>query len=120
MTVVVFIVTLTVAGPAFPIIIIALVPFRLLAMNRIWSKEVLRYVDRWACREGTPEDVEDERRASLGSCRRAGAEGQLEMEEAGRGENGRDVEKGEQGVSGHSSGVEVDEGGAGGRSSERR
>jgi len=56
MTVVIFIVTLTVAGPAFPLIIIALVPFRLLAMNRIWSKEVLRYVDRWACRDGCPED----------------------------------------------------------------
>lgn len=56
MTVVVFIVTLTVAGPAFPVIIIALVPFRLLAMDRIWSRDVLRYVDRWACREGRPED----------------------------------------------------------------
>lgn len=56
MAVVVFIVTLTVAGPAFPVIIIALVPFRLLVMNRIWSKDVLRYVDRWACRDGTPED----------------------------------------------------------------
>lgn len=55
-TVVVFIVTRTVAGPAFPVIIIALVPFRLLLMNKIWSRETLRHVDRWACREGTPED----------------------------------------------------------------
>lgn len=54
-TVVVFIVTLTVAGPAFPIIIIALVPIRLLIMNRVWNREVLRYVDAWACRDGTPE-----------------------------------------------------------------
>lgn len=64
MTVVVFIVTLTIAAPAFPLIIVALVPFRLLAMNRIWPREVLRHVDRWACRDGTPEDEEDERRAS--------------------------------------------------------
>ncbi|QIX01017.1 hypothetical protein AMS68_006534 [Peltaster fructicola] len=56
MAVVVFIVTLTVAGPAFPVIIIALVPFRLLVMNRIWPRPVLRYVDKWACRDGRPED----------------------------------------------------------------
>lgn len=56
MAVVIFIVTLTVAGPAFPLIIAALVPFRLLVMGRIWSKDILRFVDRWACREGTPED----------------------------------------------------------------
>lgn len=104
MTVVVFIVTLTVAGPAFPIIIIALVPFRLLAMNRIWSAEVLRYVDRWACREGTPEDVEDERRASLASQ-------QLHTEGLQSGqEDGRDIEKGVVEASGNSSGLEADEG----------
>lgn len=45
-TVVVFVVTLTIAGPAFPIIIIALVPFRLLAMPRIWSREVLSHLDK--------------------------------------------------------------------------
>ncbi|KAK5114810.1 hypothetical protein LTR85_010123 [Meristemomyces frigidus] len=55
MTVVIFIVTLTLAGPAFPVIIIALVLFRLLAMNRLWNRKVLRYVDRWACRGGFPE-----------------------------------------------------------------
>ncbi|KAF2836759.1 hypothetical protein M501DRAFT_1025814 [Patellaria atrata CBS 101060] len=60
-TVVIFIVTLTKAGPAFPIIIIALVPIRLKVMNRMWGREVLRYVDAWACREGTPEDDEDTR-----------------------------------------------------------
>lgn len=105
MTVVVFIVTLTVAGPAFPIIIIALVPFRLLAMNKIWSPEVLRYVDRWACRDGTPEDVEDERRASLAT--------QQHPSDAlgGPQEEVRDVEKGERRISGNSSGVEVDENG---------
>jgi hypothetical protein len=42
-------------------LIIALVPFRLLVMKRWWSREVLRFVDAWACREGTPEDEEDEK-----------------------------------------------------------
>ncbi|KAK4994860.1 hypothetical protein LTR66_005210 [Elasticomyces elasticus] len=59
MTVVIFIVTLTVAGPAFPVIIIALVPIRLLLMKKIWNRETLRFVDAWACRDGTPEDDED-------------------------------------------------------------
>lgn len=59
MTAIIFIVTLTKAAPAFPIIIIALVPARLLLMNRIWRREVLRFVDAWACKEGTPEDGED-------------------------------------------------------------
>lgn len=45
----------------FPVIIIALVPFRLLLMKRWWPREVLRFVDAWACREGTPEDEEDAR-----------------------------------------------------------
>lgn len=55
----IFAVTLTVAGPAFPLIIIALVPIRLLLMNRLWNREVLRYTDCWACRDGSPEDGED-------------------------------------------------------------
>ena len=59
LTVIVFIVTLTKGAPAFPIIIIALVPARLLVMNRMWSRETLRFVDAWACRDGTPEDDED-------------------------------------------------------------
>ena len=58
-TVAIFIVTLTQGAPAFPVIIIALVPVRLLLMNRIWSKETLKFVDSWACRDGTPEDSED-------------------------------------------------------------
>jgi hypothetical protein len=61
LTGIVFGVTLTVAAPAFPLIIIALVPVRLTLMNRIWSKETLRMVDGWACRGGKPEDEEDER-----------------------------------------------------------
>ena len=60
-TVVIFIVTLTKGAPAFPVIIIACVPARLLLMNKIWRREVLRFVDAWACREGTPEDDEDHR-----------------------------------------------------------
>ena len=58
-TVIIFIVTLTKAVPAFPIIIIALVPIRLQVMHKIWHREVLRFVDSWACREGTPEDNQD-------------------------------------------------------------
>ncbi|KIH94670.1 hypothetical protein SPBR_09207 [Sporothrix brasiliensis 5110] len=55
-TAAVFGVTLTVAAPIFPVLIIVLVPLRLMLMNRIWSKETLRWVDGWACREGKPED----------------------------------------------------------------
>lgn len=64
-TLVIFVVTLTKAAPAFPIMIIALVPVRLLLMNKIWKREVLRFVDAWACREGTPEDDEDKRARDL-------------------------------------------------------
>lgn len=56
MTGIVFGVTLTVAAPSFPLIIIGLVPVRLSIMNKVWSRETLRLVDAWACREGTPED----------------------------------------------------------------
>lgn len=52
----IFALTVSPGAPAFPILIILLVPFRLLIMNRWWRKEVLRFVDSWACREGTPED----------------------------------------------------------------
>lgn len=44
-------------------------------MNRWWPREVLRFVDAWACREGTPEDDEDaeektreEGRGESGDC----------------------------------------------------
>ncbi|KAF7718796.1 Bicarbonate transporter family protein [Penicillium ucsense] len=63
-TIVIFIVTLTRAAPAFPVLIIALVPFRLLVMKNWWPREVLRFVDAWACREGTPEDDEDAEKLS--------------------------------------------------------
>ena len=59
MTVVIFIVTLTKGAPAFPVLIIALVPVRLLLMKKLWNRETLRFVDAWACRDGTPEDDED-------------------------------------------------------------
>ncbi|KAL9072357.1 MAG: hypothetical protein Q9161_003676 [Pseudevernia consocians] len=51
-------------APAFPVIIIALVPARLLLMNKLWSRETLRLVDTWACRDGTPEDDEDRNAAT--------------------------------------------------------
>jgi hypothetical protein len=66
MTGIIFYVTLTVAAPAFPVIIIALMPVRLLVMNRIWGRETLRFVDGWACREGGPEEDEDRRKGVLG------------------------------------------------------
>lgn len=58
-TVIIFVVTLTKGAPAFPLIIIALVPIRLLLMNKLWKRDTLRFVDAWACRDGTPEDGED-------------------------------------------------------------
>jgi hypothetical protein len=58
---IIFYVTLAVAAPAFPVIIIALVPARLLVMNRLWNRETPRLVDKWACKDGTPEDDEDRR-----------------------------------------------------------
>ena len=33
-------------------------------MKRWWPREVLRFVDAWACREGTPEDDEDAKAAN--------------------------------------------------------
>lgn len=106
MTIVIFIVTLTVAGPAFPLIIIALVPFRLLAMNRIWNREVLRFVDRWACREGCPEGDDDERRASLAASQMGPAPFEPPLKTSTPGE---DVEMGVIEPHASSSGVDVDE-----------
>ena len=51
-----FAVSLTPAGPAFPIIVVACVPLRLLVVRRIWSRQTLRQVDKWSCRDGSPED----------------------------------------------------------------
>jgi hypothetical protein len=79
MTGIIFYVTLTVAAPAFPVIIIALVPARLLLMNRWWDRETLRFVDEWACKDGTPEDDEDRRRGIGGKS--AGDERELEQKQ---------------------------------------
>lgn len=61
MTSIIFYITLTVAAPAFPVVIIALVPVRLRLMNKIWGRDTLRLVDGWACKEGCPEDEEDKK-----------------------------------------------------------
>jgi hypothetical protein len=65
LTALIFIVTLTKVGPIFPIIIILLVPFRLHVMARMWNRDCLRYVDAWACRDGSPEDDEDRKNGIL-------------------------------------------------------
>jgi hypothetical protein len=65
MTGIIFYVTLTVAAPVFPVIIIALVPARLLVMNKTWGREILRLVDAWACKDETPEDDEDRKNGLL-------------------------------------------------------
>jgi len=64
MTAIIFVITLTEAAPAFPVIIIALVPARLLIMKKFWPRETLRFVDAWACKDGTPEDDEDKKAES--------------------------------------------------------
>ncbi|KAK4194547.1 putative transporter [Triangularia verruculosa] len=74
-TVAIFVVTLTVAAPGFPLLIIILVPIRLCAMNRIWKRETLRFVDGWACREGKPEDDR-----SVGGDDRVDADGRRDLE----------------------------------------
>ncbi|KAI9665138.1 MAG: hypothetical protein M1831_002148 [Alyxoria varia] len=75
----IFALTLTVAGPAFPIVIIALVPVRLLLMDRIWNRETLRYVDQWACQDGTPEDDEDRVRTHMAEAEATAAvDGEVE------------------------------------------
>lgn len=60
-TIGIFAITFTIAAPVFPVIFIILVPIRLKVMKRIWNRDALRYVDAWACKEGTPEDEEDAR-----------------------------------------------------------
>ncbi|KAH7157488.1 hypothetical protein B0J13DRAFT_581634 [Dactylonectria estremocensis] len=72
LTGIVFGVTLTVAAPAFPLIIIALVPVRLSLMNRVWGRETLRLVDGWACRDGKPEDAPTEQLQGSGDEEKAG------------------------------------------------
>ncbi|KAL4925151.1 HCO3 transporter family-domain-containing protein [Aspergillus undulatus] len=45
--------------PGLPLLIVALVPFRLLLMKCWWPREAPRSVDAWACKEVTPGDDED-------------------------------------------------------------
>ncbi|KAK3952888.1 HCO3 transporter family-domain-containing protein [Pseudoneurospora amorphoporcata] len=100
LTGIIFWVTLTVAAPGFPVIIIILVPVRLWIMNRIWGRETLRFVDGWACRPGKPEDSEEEKAARregegvLEGGRDAGDGGVSESERAGDGDVDVDVERG--------------------------
>ena len=79
---IVFYVTLTIVSPSFPVIIIALVPVRLLLLNKIWNREVLRYVDSWACKDGTPEGDEDRKmeQKRKRKARRAAVEQEKEEE----------------------------------------
>lgn len=54
-TVAIFVVTLTKAAPAFPVLVLILVPLRLKVLGRLWGRGTLGLVDGWACREGGPE-----------------------------------------------------------------
>lgn len=74
-TVIIFIVSLTKAAPVFPVLIVVLVPVRLLLMNRFWHRETLRYVDAWACKDGTPEADEDLKRAAAAAAAASTADG---------------------------------------------
>lgn len=53
-TVAIFVVTLTKAAPAFPVLVLILVPLRLKVLGRLWGRGTLGLVDGWACREGGP------------------------------------------------------------------
>lgn len=75
-TVIIFVVSLTKAAPIFPVLIIILVPIRLLLMKRLWNRETLRYLDPWACKEGSPEDDEDAKLLTGDSNRREKDHGQ--------------------------------------------
>lgn len=55
----IFAVTLTPAAPAFPVIIVLLVPIRLRFMNKWWNRETLKHVDAWACKEGEFDDDDE-------------------------------------------------------------
>jgi len=83
LTATIFIVTVTKGGPVFPIIIILLVPFRLHVMPRMWNRDYLRYVDAWACRDGSPEDDEDRMKGILGNTPERNAS-DIELGDIGR------------------------------------
>ncbi|SMQ48587.1 unnamed protein product [Zymoseptoria tritici ST99CH_3D7] len=56
----VFVVTLTPAAPGFPVIIAALVPFRVLVMPKIWHPATLAHLDKWSYRDETRKETECE------------------------------------------------------------
>ncbi|MCJ1353786.1 MAG: hypothetical protein MMC33_003773 [Icmadophila ericetorum] len=89
--VIIFIVTLTKGAPAFPVIIIALVPIRLLLMNKLWNRETLRFVDAWACREGTPEDDEDKKNGLVAEEGRGTGTGEVNGNEKAEVDGDREV-----------------------------
>ena len=76
LTVGVFVLTFTAAAPAFPIVIVALVPIRLRVMNRMWGREVLKHVDAWACREGNDFESQGDRRREKEKQREKGERGE--------------------------------------------
>lgn len=55
-------------------------------MNKLWSRDVLRYVDTWACRDGSPENDEDRRKAGaeVELQVRSGSTSELDDVERGR------------------------------------
>lgn len=60
-------------------------------MKRLWSRETLRFVDAWACREGTPEDEEDRKNGVNVEEGRGGGTGSGERSESEK----ADIEGGE-------------------------
>ena len=83
-TILIFVITMTKGAPAFPIVIIALVPIRLLYMVKIWNRETLRYVDAWACRDGTPEDDQDREARRIEAEKETRPEEGLMVQDGGR------------------------------------
>ncbi|KAI5777663.1 HCO3 transporter family-domain-containing protein [Geopyxis carbonaria] len=74
----IFALTFTQGAPAFPVVIVLLVPIRLRVMNKWWKSETLRAVDSWACREGNDFDGVGEGKRSDGDVEREGR-GDVEM-----------------------------------------
>lgn len=65
----IFALTFTPGAPAFPVVIIMLVPVRLKWMSRFWNVGTLKGVDSWACRPGLGNDFrskKDRRRDEAG------------------------------------------------------
>ncbi len=52
-------------------------------MPRMWNRDYLRYVDAWACRDGSPEDDEDRMKGILGNTPERNAS-DIELGDIGR------------------------------------